>query len=141
MSAKEKSDLPEVARKRANKAVSAPSAPPHWLPMLRRSIRSSIVVFSRSNVVFTLPRMKRISLVRPFSAIPDLLRRVRHGGLRIAVASSAKKEAGLARGVVLMDAGYGCNTNLRTSVSALALCYVMGHLPFEKPQARAKNQS
>jgi SRSO17 transposase len=37
-------------------------------------------------------------------------------------------EAGLARGVVLMDAGYGCNTNLRTSVSALALCYVAGIL-------------
>jgi SRSO17 transposase len=36
--------------------------------------------------------------------------------------------AGLARGVVLMDAGYGCNTNLRTSVSALALCYVAGIL-------------
>lgn len=37
-------------------------------------------------------------------------------------------EAGLARGVVLMDAGYGCNTNLRTSVSALALRYVAGIL-------------
>jgi SRSO17 transposase len=37
-------------------------------------------------------------------------------------------EAGLARGVVLTDAGYGCNTNLRTSVSALGLCYVAGIL-------------
>ena len=37
-------------------------------------------------------------------------------------------EAGLARGVVLMDAGYGCNTNLRTSISALALRYVAGIL-------------
>jgi SRSO17 transposase len=36
--------------------------------------------------------------------------------------------AGLPRGVVLMDAGYGCNTNLRTGVSALALCYVAGVL-------------
>jgi SRSO17 transposase len=36
--------------------------------------------------------------------------------------------AGLPRGVVLMDAGYGCNTNLRTSVSALALLYVAGIL-------------
>jgi len=35
----------------------------------------------------------RISaVVRPFSAIPDLLRRVRDAGLRIAVASSAKKD-------------------------------------------------
>ena len=32
------------------------------------------------------------SLVRPFSAVPDLLRRVRNAGLRIAVASSAKKD-------------------------------------------------
>jgi hypothetical protein len=30
--------------------------------------------------------------VRPFSAVPDLLRRVRHAGLQIAVASSAKKD-------------------------------------------------
>src|ERR1700760_1119953 len=33
-----------------------------------------------------------LPLVRPFSAVPDLLRRVRQGGLRIAVASSAKKD-------------------------------------------------
>ena len=33
-----------------------------------------------------------LPLVRPFSAVPDLLRRVRDGGLRIAVASSAKKD-------------------------------------------------
>ncbi len=31
-------------------------------------------------------------MVRPFSAVPDLLRRVRDGGLKVAVASSAKKE-------------------------------------------------
>jgi SRSO17 transposase len=37
--------------------------------------------------------------------------------------------AGLPRGVVLMDAGYGCNTNLRTSISTLALTYVAGILP------------
>jgi SRSO17 transposase len=37
-------------------------------------------------------------------------------------------EAGIARGVVLMDAGYGCNTNLRTGISALALNYVAGIL-------------
>jgi SRSO17 transposase len=39
---------------------------------------------------------------------------------------AAACEAGLPRGVVLMDAGYGCNTNLRTGVSALALRYVPG---------------
>ena len=37
--------------------------------------------------------------------------------------------AGLPRGVVLMDAGSGCNTHLRTSISALALIYVAGILP------------
>jgi SRSO17 transposase len=35
----------------------------------------------------------------------------------------------LPRGVVLMDAGYGCNTGLRTSVSELALTYVAGIFP------------
>lgn len=33
-----------------------------------------------------------LPLVRPFSAVPDLLRRVRDAGLRIAAASSAKKD-------------------------------------------------
>jgi SRSO17 transposase len=28
-----------------------------------------------------------------------------------------------------MDAGYGCNTNLRTGISALSLTYVAGILP------------
>jgi SRSO17 transposase len=38
-------------------------------------------------------------------------------------------KAGLPRGVVLMDAGYGCNTKLRTGISALELRYVAGILP------------
>jgi HAD superfamily hydrolase (TIGR01549 family) len=33
-----------------------------------------------------------LPLARPFSAVPDLLRRVRDAGLRIVVASSAKKD-------------------------------------------------
>src|ERR1700761_1688628 len=33
-----------------------------------------------------------LPLVRPFSAVPDLLRRARDAGLRIAIASSAKRE-------------------------------------------------
>ncbi len=33
-----------------------------------------------------------LPLVRPFSAVPDLLRRARDAGLRIAVASSAKRD-------------------------------------------------
>jgi SRSO17 transposase len=38
-------------------------------------------------------------------------------------------KAGLPRGVVLMDAGYGSNTDLRTNISALTLVYVAGILP------------
>ena len=38
-------------------------------------------------------------------------------------------EAGLPHGVVLMDAGYGANTDLRTQITALALTYVAGILP------------
>jgi len=38
-------------------------------------------------------------------------------------------EAGLPRGAVLMDAGYGGNTELRRSITALDLAYVAGILP------------
>ncbi|MGY4412362.1 SRSO17 transposase [Bradyrhizobium sp. LB7.1] len=38
-------------------------------------------------------------------------------------------EAGLPRGVVLMDAGYGANTELRTDIATLGLSYVAGILP------------
>ena len=38
-------------------------------------------------------------------------------------------QAGLPRGVVLMDAGYGANTQLRTGISTLGLTYVAGILP------------
>ena len=46
--------------------------------------------------------------MRPFSAVPDLLRRVREAGLQIAVASSAKndevdKDLGIARITDLID--------------------------------------
>jgi SRSO17 transposase len=37
--------------------------------------------------------------------------------------------AGLPRGAMLMDAGYGCNTSMRESLSALGLIYVAGILP------------
>ena len=37
-------------------------------------------------------KSKYLPLVRPFSAVPDLLRRVRDAGLRIAIGSSAKKD-------------------------------------------------
>jgi len=41
----------------------------------------------------------------------------------------AALKAGLPRGVVLMDAGYGANTELRTSIGALGLTYVAGIMP------------
>jgi HAD superfamily hydrolase (TIGR01549 family) len=37
-------------------------------------------------------KAKYLALVRPFSAVPDLLKRSRGAGLRIAIASSAKKD-------------------------------------------------
>ena len=43
--------------------------------------------------------------------------------------------AGVARGVVLMDAGYGSNSALRYGISALALSYVAGIVPTIKVQA------
>src|SRR3954471_14387925 len=42
---------------------------------------------------------------------------------------TAAAEAGLPRGVVLMDAGYGSDTQLRTDVTALGLSYIAGILP------------
>ena len=41
----------------------------------------------------------------------------------------AAVEAGIPQGMVLMDAGYGADTKLRTGVSALGLCYVAGIQP------------
>jgi SRSO17 transposase len=38
-------------------------------------------------------------------------------------------EAGIPRGVVLMDAGYGSDTRLRTRIGALGLSYVAGIMP------------
>ena len=40
----------------------------------------------------TLFKSKYLPMVRPFSAVPELLRRVREAGLKVAAASSAKKE-------------------------------------------------
>jgi SRSO17 transposase len=42
---------------------------------------------------------------------------------------TAACKAELPRGVVLMDAGYGCNTELRAGIGALALRYVAGIMP------------
>jgi phosphoglycolate phosphatase-like HAD superfamily hydrolase len=37
-------------------------------------------------------KSRYLPLIRPFSAVPDLLRRVRDAGVRVAIASSAKKD-------------------------------------------------
>ena len=44
--------------------------------------------------------------------------------------------AGLPRGVVLMDAGYGAYTDLRTNITALGLSYVAGIMPQTSVWAR-----
>jgi SRSO17 transposase len=47
-------------------------------------------------------------------------------------------DAGLPRGVVLMDAGYGVNTDLREDITALGLAYVAGILPHVTVWANAE---
>jgi SRSO17 transposase len=44
----------------------------------------------------------------------------------------AAREAGVPTGVVLIDAGYGASTELRTGISSLGLTYVAGILPQTK---------
>src|ERR1700744_3560257 len=92
---------------------------------------------SLANQHASLPAMYRLYLPQEWAA--DKKRR-RKAGVPKEISFKTKPEialeqieaacrAGLARGVVLMDAGYGCNTGLRTSISALGLSYVAGILP------------
>jgi SRSO17 transposase len=65
---------------------------------------------------------------REKAGVPDEIRfetkpQIALGQLRMACAT------GLPCGVVLMDAGYGANTDLRTGITALELTYVAGILP------------
>src|ERR1700752_5334061 len=95
------------------------------------------VSLSLANHHASLPAMYRLYLPQEWAA--DKKRR-RKAGVPKEISFKTKPEialeqieaacrAGLARGVVLMDAGYGCNTDLRTSISALGLTYVSGILP------------
>src|SRR6202008_2968398 len=95
------------------------------------------VSLSLANHHASLPVMYRIYLPQEWAA--DKKRR-RKAGVPKEIRFKTKPEialeqieaacrAGLARGLVLMDAGYGCNTDLRTSISALGLTYVAGILP------------
>jgi len=95
------------------------------------------VSLSFANHHASLPAMYRLYLPQEWAS--DKKRR-RKAGVPKEISFKTKPEialeqieaacrAGLPRGVVLMDAGYGCNTDLRTSISALALTYVAGILP------------
>ena len=95
------------------------------------------VSLSLANHHASLPAMYRLYLPQEWAANK---KRRRKAGVPKGITFKTKPEialeqieaacrAGLPRGVVLMDAGYGCNTDLRTSVSALGLTYVAGILP------------
>ena len=60
----------------------------------------------------------KVEYAIPVGAVPVLLVQVRRAC-----------EAGLPRGLVLMDAGYSVSTELRASIAALGLTYVAGILP------------
>jgi len=95
------------------------------------------VTLSIANHAASLPVAYRLYLPEDWSADP--IRRAKAGvpadiGFltkpEIALAQiRAAVEAGVAPGVVLMDAGYGADTKLRTGISALGLCYVAGIQP------------
>ena len=95
------------------------------------------VTLSVANHAASLPVAWRLYLPEDWAGDP--LRRDKAGVPRnlgfatkpaIALAQiRAACEADLPRGVVLMDAGYGADTNLRTGITALGLRYAAGILP------------
>src|SRR6187399_2354207 len=80
------------------------------------------VSLSLANHHASLPAMYRLYLPQEWAA--DKKRR-RKAGVPKEISFKTKPEIALEQ----MDAGYGCNTDLRTSISALALTYVAGILP------------
>jgi len=95
------------------------------------------VTLSIANHAASLPVAYRLYLPEDWAADP--IRRAKAGvpadigfltkpGIALAQIRAAV-EAGVAPGVVLMDAGYGADTKLRTGISALGLCYVAGIQP------------
>jgi SRSO17 transposase len=95
------------------------------------------VTLSIANAAASLPVAYRLYLPEDWAADP--IRRAKAGvpgdiGFltkpEIALAQvGAAVDAGLAPGVVLMDAGYGNDTKLRTGITSLGLAYVAGILP------------
>jgi SRSO17 transposase len=95
------------------------------------------VTLSIANHAASLPVAYRLYLPEDWAADP--VRRKKAGvpgdlgfATKPAIALEqicAALDAGLPRGVVLMDAGYGADTSLRTALTALGLCYVAGIQP------------
>lgn len=95
------------------------------------------VTLSVANHAASLPVAYRLYLPQEWASDP--VRRAKAGvpaplGFatkpEIALAQiRAALEAGLPRGVVLMDAGYGADTQLRTGITALGLSYIAGIQP------------
>jgi len=95
------------------------------------------VTLSVANHAASLPVAYRLYLPQEWASDP--VRRAKAGvpatlGFatkpEIALAQiRAAFEAGLPRGVVLMDAGYGADTQLRTGITALGLSYIAGIQP------------
>jgi SRSO17 transposase len=95
------------------------------------------VSLSVANAASSLPVAYRLYLPQDWAADPE---RRRQAGVPEGVVFQTKPEIALdqiraalqtpiPRGVVLMDAGYGADTALRTGVSALGLTYVAGVQP------------
>ena len=95
------------------------------------------VSLSIANHAASLPVAYRLYLPEDWAA--DAVRR-KKAGVPEAIKFLTKPEialahiraacaAGIARGVVLMDAGYGADTNLRTEITSLGLCYAAGIQP------------
>ena len=95
------------------------------------------VTLSIANHAASLPVAYRLYLPQDWAADP--LRRAKVGvpddvgfATKPALALEqirAAVEAGLPQGVVLMDAGYGADTKLRTEITSLGLAYVAGIQP------------
>jgi len=95
------------------------------------------VSLSMANAEASLPVAWRLYLPRSWAEDPA---RRRRAGVPAEITFQSKPEialeqirwaveAGLPRGVVLMDAGYGVDARLRMSLTALELSYVAGILP------------
>jgi SRSO17 transposase len=94
------------------------------------------VTLSLANSIASLPVAYRLYLPKDWTDDPA---RLRQAGVPEAITFQTKPEialaqirataeAGLPRGVVLMDAGYGTDTHLRTGITELGLTYIAGIL-------------